>query len=1606
MKLTVGERLEGAGPARQPGGYVVTSIVRETPWHGLYAGKKIFYNFDFTAKRVRETDEVEWLDVFIRTNRYPVLDDPAYVAQRRALARAEVRAILGHRHSNLWPEPLDLLEIENTRDPFTFSSDGSRANEPIVVYARPQGRFTSDWQTQILPITSILSVLAELLEFLKQAHAEGLLLLGLGPSALLIDASDRVHYVGTEMVLSQQSALLKETTSAALWARLFPADRFARGYAAPECFDPARRPDARADLYAWGALAFSLLTGADLGKIADEQGRPWTTFTDTHWTQLEKMLAQLPASSLAGWAEQIGVEPRALTDGWPRNFLTAFRLLLSPDPGRRPRSVADLLAWLIDPPPPPIAGLIALHTGGDVARLLLDCTGIEVGLEMAIQCGRNTAPQLPTEGVTIAEGPLRPVVGVTSLPLTMEPVYYTVFTRRTQAGRRVYSPGVAALLWQPSAENLRHFVEEQATGTLDAQQIPANVGMVLAALDLSTVTSSLLTSTMPRVRAWSFRHVEQGLRGQAWSESAASILWRYVADPNAELRQCAAMTLWSFHPNKTDGLLLRLIEALEAPPLDAPVPIVQFLRHLQLSEERIRTVLQQLETRRPTECPLCKKPLTLGERGAHLQTEHGYLSYQGDLLPASLVFHRLWERAFEPHDRQAHEDLLGMYFNSPEARKNQDAAIERYVDDLQRFLLGGPLTPGPSPPEGRGEKGDVASIPVALPYASIVGYQAKLRNSRSFLPIARALLHSEHGRLRELGTQAVLPYLQEQLRVRSSVDDLRRLLAQVYADDDAIDVQIDLCRQLATLGGDQALVSACIAQLEEEQLVVCAECQSEVRAKDLELHLRRAHQIFQFRGARQTYPETRDAILKTICTPPPDFAAWHSLQSLAEDKHPDEADRYLVIWLLQFIKDADAEQRGASIAAVAELLVAAEASHRLVPHLVGPHKNASWELLGQRISLEICTRLSGPIPPALIAIVCSFLDHKELSRRARENAALAFLRSAGKNAALAGEVLHAFVAQTSKKRGVQKLQQLEQRFGHSAAIDAIVKEIDDEIRMSCPRCPTELRKKDMVAHLWDEHRLVLDGQRVREPWRVIEDWVVDYGLEKDTQVLQRCRELALKDDPQAGLVRLQRLLYRRGLRDRELLNELRAQVKMRTATLCPACCAAIPIDDPPVVQPLSLEPARLYGYGYDLEVSERGLVPSLRIETPDAIIYRGREPGRGLTRLGAAVLLIVPFIVATYLLVNTFTENEFPAWLVGSVAVGIGMLAAGMLYLIWPSPRPAKERLVLTAWKLLVPDMLQEEMDRRAWGFLHGLVEITDEVRRQTLNQDLLLECCEEASEAARTDPLARACLARLSRRCIADMHDMGEDPFDFVITLAGECFKGKLPLSFLGDLLSNFHGSERTRWSDDDLNRLAILVAHEACAAEVDLDDWLNLGRAFPVVGDALNLDQRWHWLQFFALWQQRSRKPWDDVGPALTMIDLAKAPEEYEEVLAYYPDVLLYVPKANLVIGSKGVWIEGVCVTSFQAGAEVSAQKISGNYELTVGPIKIRCAENPRAYLDDIRRWLRYYFQEFLPTVSNLARPLVESRHRMWQLSKTTCPECGKGLVACLGDLGVALK
>lgn len=1589
MRLLLGERLEGAGPESQPSGYVITAVVRETPWSGLYAARRVFYNFDFTAKRLRETDEVEWLEVLLRTVRYPVLDDPQYVAHRRALARAEARQVLGNRRSNLWPEPIDLLEIENTRDPFAFHATKVQDTEPIVAFARPHGRFISDWQRQVLPVSALLAVVAELLEFVRQAHDDGLLLQGLGPDAVVIDASDRAHYLGTQMVLSSQSPLLKEETPAEHWARLFPPERFPRGYAAPECFQPGRRPDGRADLYAWGALAWSLLTGQDPARLAEEQGRPWAIFGEEQLARLEHSLRQIGTAAVEQWAGPLGLAATDLLAGWPGNLVEAFRLLLSPEVNRRPRSASELRSWVIHAPPPAVAGLVALHTGAGMARLLLDCSALDPSLGLCILSGAGKAPTHRGEGVTIYDGPLRPIVADNQLPLTLETVWYTAFTRRGETDGTAWSAPAAAPLWQPTPANLRRWSEEQAALTPQGPPLPPMVGMVLSTLDINEVADSLLAAPQRRLRGWVLWRLEQALRGGTRWSLVEPLLLRLARDPTAELRQQAGLVLWQYATSRDEALLLRLLEALETTPVDAPVALTHFLRRLGLNDLQINGLLSRFEADRPTHCPVCAAPITFSDRAAHLHAAHGYLEFEGDVLPAAAVLARLWERVLTRPDRAAHDRLLELYMTDLAAK---DSGLASYVTALEEQLAAGAA--GAPDSSGVHFSAQAALVPV-------------LRQSAYFAALRPLLLRSARPAVRELAREAMLPVLAGQLQgdaVRA--DDVWRVLEAVCPGLDLVGERIVLCNRLPLLGIDQAAVNACADRLREERPVRCPECHKEVRQSDLETHLRRAHRIHEFRGARGSSSETRHAIVRALCTAPPDLGAWRSLDSLVADRHPEGPDEYLRTSLYLHLKGLDAARRPTALAALAEVVVAAGAAARLAPLFTGPSKNESWELLGRRLALEVCARLAAPIAEVVTVCVKPLLSDRELPRRMRENAALALLRSAGKEGPAAWDVLCAYTAGSGKVRAIEKLRHLEQRFGQSPAIEELCRELDGAIRMNCPRCRTQLSKKDMVGHLWERHRLLLEGQRVREPWRVLEDWVVDYALENDPELLRRCKDLAERDDPENGLVRLHRLLVGKGVHDRDLLGRLCEQARRRHASLCPSCFSSMPIPPPTEAKPLSCSDGTLEGHGYRLSVSDRGFRPKLTIETPRGVLYRGGEPGRPLTKLGIAIVVTVPLLAVTYLLASWLTAFEASPALLTVLTVGVGLVAAGVLFMCWPNPPPERGRLLHAAWELLVPILRRRATGPGEWAFLDSLLRFGD--REITPPTDLLSKCFDVVSATGGADPRAATCLAGLCRQYVFALRERGEDTLALVASQAADCFRGKLSLAFLAALLEEFAPRRRHLWTKGELNRLRALIALEAFRAELRPTELFALGRSFPEVGELLRLGDSSHWLRLYAVWSEGAREPWGAASGALSIFDLAEeSPEQAEVLLEDYPDLLLHVDEANIVIGNDGIWFEGECIRQFARGTTVETRRgSSSGWEVCIGRLVIPCANNLRGTVEILRHWLEFWFHELLPRVPTTVPLLTESGRKMWQSARFVCPTCGRALVPCPGDVGIGIR
>lgn len=1613
MKLNVGERLAGAGPSPQPGGYVVTGLAAETPWFALYTGKKIFYNFDFTNKRLRETDEAEWVDVFLRTIRYTRLDDPAYVRQRRAQALAEARRVLASRSSNLWPEPLDLLQVPSTHARFAFpdsagliladtiaeaehasAADAHAAEapaaadldlEPIVVFARPHGQPLAEWRNNVLPLASLLAVVAELLEFVRQAHAEGLIL-QLSPSAVLVDRSDRVHYLGADMALpaTRSNGLLRATPpglSAEEAARLFPPERPTRGYVAPELFRAATLPDARTDLYAWAGIAMLLLSGQDLAQIAEEQGRAWAHVQEAHFAALERSLADVPATHVRVWAEQLGIRDDVLLRGWPGNFANLLRNVLHVDPRRRPASVEELLTWIDAPPPAPATAAAAFYEGAE-AMLYLDWSGVDLSFDMVVRRGVGLAPHSPADGTLVNQGPILPVVRDAVLPLTPEPIYYAVFTRRNDPGGPVFSPPVVCeVVDKTSSAALVRWAQREAANSVDPLVPPAALALGFTHLDRLFLARALFESASTQVRGWALDQVRR-FRHELPDQQVEALLWERLRDP--ALRHQAARLL--LDRPRHDNDVLRMAHILAPDSVDDAHAALDELRAVGADPDQLRRVHDLLEDERPDACPECQVQLTRRERAAHLRDAHGYVELAGNWLPRALAFDRLWDRVLSEGDDKAHAQLLELC--RTERLPLANAYVEALEEALARRSQSMPQTPAAAD-----------SLRLALRLAP--KFLTCLERCHDANTLLGEMVRSPSTPVRALAREGWLPWITSDLDGDARLGETLRQRLELLGPG-LLEEKILLCRRLPEVGIDPRAVAECVRRLEADRVVTCVECLAKVRAGDLETHLRRAHGIFQFRGVRRPYADTRSAMLEAASGPRVDEAAWLALEQLARDRHGPAADERLVTWLCQKLRTLKKGRRQAAFEACAEALALSGSGARLLPVLVGPRGEPAQQVLAQMLALEVVCRLPPPVEGALVELVKPLLAARALPRDLRANAVACLLRTTGRAGEAAFDLLKAYVAQSGKLRAIDKLHELESRIGKSPALDLLCNYLEDQVRMNCPRCGLELRRAQMVKHLWDRHRLVLDGRRVREPWRVLEDWVVDYGLEKDAALLARCQDLARRLDPKAGAVLLQRLLLRHGIEDPQARAELQKAAQQRHASLCPYCYAQTPVPELPPLPPLTFGPTTLAGAGFRLKLSERGFFPRMDIDGPEGELYSGREPGRALTRKGIILALIVPAVLLPFLFLQALARSAVPALALFALSLGVGLFLGGLLFLLWPPPARSRQRLSDVAWQNLTPHIFSVPSPEGI-EFLGALARQSQGLGRPRVRQHAVAEALQAVRRHPPT-PAAPAALFELARLFIEDAQQTDDDVIAVLADVAESCFQGAFPLAVLDLLLEDAAEAGVRGWKRQG-PRLQALLLQAAFAAGLELADLAFLAPAYPHLARAWGTNdwERVAQLRLVALW--RTRRPWESCGEATTLFEVARDRGAADMILSRTPDLLLQGSRADIALGSRGVWFQNACFSSRPGKVEVVQRSQRGDgYDLVVGQERFGYSRNPRDIANELERWFKFYFDEFLPQSAAMQqRTAGDGLKRLWARNASPCPECRRTLLARLGEVGL---
>jgi hypothetical protein len=782
----------------------------------------------------------------------------------------------------------------------------------------------------------------------------------------------------------------------------------------------------------------------------------------------------------------------------------------------------------------------------------------------------------------------------------------------------------------------------------------------------------------------------------------------------------------------------------------------------------------------------------------------------------------------------------------------------------------------------------------------------------------------------------------------------------------------------------------------------CPECGAVLPPDQFDAHLRGEHRLYRFRGTLAPVGATLTSVIAALARSDPDPNACALLEVIAHEEHGRRAGAFAASSLGAVAGSVEGSRRAAVCDALARIIAARPNAQATAWYLA-----VEPAVAAQQLALALAVRLRPPLDRRLMHALRPLLAARRLPAEAQVAATAALLAATGREGSAARRLLRALVAGRSKVRSVTRLRQLAALSGPFPLLDEAIRHLEDRVRMICPRCEAQMRRREMVQHLWNEHHLLLHGDRVREPWQLIEEWV-EGG---DAAALERARDLARQIDARAGLRRVDRLIAARGGKDAEVSRALLAEAAERQASLCPHCYELVPVrrEEPP--REPSLWHGRLSANGYRVELSETGLVPVTEIERPGAPRERHPLPGRRWTRKGATLFLAAPLVLLA-LALALFVPGARP---LPPVAALLGM-ALG-LYLAahfgWRPKRRDEDRVVDYAWVWLAPRLHAEGFSLADSAFLASLALASTghgrpAVRRETLGR--LLPLTERVVGAGFG---AARHLAALRRLAIADAVRQGKDRVQLVVAEVRRCFGGKLPLAYAEGVLA---GLDADGWRGGDLARLRVLLCDVAFEAGFELRDLIEAAETAPSLGLVLQIEDTEALARLRLLWSLRASRPWDRIGEAATVFDLASDTAE-NDLLGRYPDLLLRdsLPSrfaadgdggtASILTCSRGVVLRGVVF--MRSPHAVSVVTRDFRHELVIDGHRFRFGSDPEAVASRLERWCRYHFGEFLPAAGDAHRwrsPHATAVLRAW--GTVRCPDCGRPLLPRVGEVGVPLE
>ncbi|WP_238537547.1 hypothetical protein [Zavarzinella formosa] len=651
----------------------------------------------------------------------------------------------------------------------------------------------------------------------------------------------------------------------------------------------------------------------------------------------------------------------------------------------------------------------------------------------------------------------------------------------------------------------------------------------------------------------------------------------------------------------------------------------------------------------------------------------------------------------------------------------------------------------------------------------------------------------------------------------------------------------------------------------------------------------------------------------------------------------------------------------------------------------------------RRFALELAARLK-PLSRSLIPNLISLLGKSKYPSRLRISAAANIILHIPADSPLIPSILAALERKVAPVRAAERLARLMEQIPPLEAVRRRRQELLEQSLAACPRCGVRLPQGDFARHLWESHQLRYEGERVQEPWQVIEDWVNTYLQKSRGELLDRCCELAQILDPAGGVGRVHDLLARGGTPSDQHLT-LRTLAAEQHASVCPHCFAIVPFTEDTEPTPVLLAGGLLLGGGFRMEVRDRFLLNWLDATVGETNLFSGPEPGHALTRRGMVCLFVLPMV----LLAGVFAV--LPPILgfhpVGPVCslLFLACLSYLGIRMHWDHEEPASDRVVDHAWDLVVPRFLRmndpEPKDQLLIAGL-ALASINHgdaEYREKTLSQGI-----QSAGENRWSDALT-ASLMMLK-------HEDREPSEDEVFLLAGrfaDACTGKVAWGAMNRFFAKTSGDlkNRTRRS-----RLRILMLRQAFQAGLEPGDLRQLGRLAPEVGVCYASEDSAGLSRLRLLWIYRENRLWQKVGAAASVFDLAMYAQSY---LEQRPDLLLLQPAPNaeespVLICEEGIIYRESVLSGMEDRLVIRARTgIGGGYDLVVNNHRYSFKKEPTNLLNRLKAWRSFLFNEFLPRADMLQNRHSDLGDRFQNRHRRQCNACRRQFIGLPGEMGL---